>query len=143
MNMLKKYIFYSFSLSSFINFPSSLSYVFFLSFSTYSLSSVTLSSLFLLLSCSFFSNIFTSPFSFFFPLSLSCVHFSTILFHIFSLNKNLVGVLQFQTSHFFFFFFSFFLFFCHFLYSGCGWLVDFGFWLWLTVVVDCGGCSRH
>ena len=21
-----------------------------------------------------------------------------------------------------------------------GWLVDFGFWLWLLVVVDCGGC---
>ena len=21
-----------------------------------------------------------------------------------------------------------------------GWLVDFGFWLWLLAVVDCGGC---
>ena len=21
-----------------------------------------------------------------------------------------------------------------------GWLVNFGFWLWLSVVVDCGGC---
>ena len=21
-----------------------------------------------------------------------------------------------------------------------GWLVDFGFWLWLSAMVDCGGC---
>ena len=86
-NMLKKKN-YSFSLSFFIHFLSSLSYFFLLSFSACSLSSVTSSSLSLLL-----SSPTSSPLPFIFPLSLLCVHFTTILFHTFSLNKNSVEVL--------------------------------------------------
>ena len=89
-NMLKKIFFNSFSVSSFMTFLSSLSYFFLLSFFACSLSFVTSSSLFLLLSSPASSPLLFFSFSFF---PVSCVHFTTILFHTFSLNKNLVGVL--------------------------------------------------
>ena len=88
--------------------------LFLLPFSACSLSSVIPSSLFLLLPSPASSPLLF--FLFFFSLSLSCVHFTTILFHTFSLNKNPIGVLQFQTSPPFFFLFSFFLFFFFFFF---------------------------
>ena len=86
-DMLKKYFFIHFlSLLLWLFFLLSLVFFFFLS-----LLVPYLLSLLLLFFFFFLLQPFTSPF--FFSLSLSCVHFPTILFHTFSLNKIPVGVL--------------------------------------------------